>query len=239
MTTASIDLRPAPVLAIGVIGHRGIGIEGEAAHAVEAALARMLREVDASFRKIVTAERPFFSDAEPILRVIGTAADGSGLLAARAARANGAEFALILPFAPEDYAKDFATPAARELAKTIIGAARAVFVLPGKPEEGARANERANEVVLAHIDLLVAVWNGARADRRGGTGDVVQAAVASGIPVIAIDPAARAPAKLLLGPGEDRLDRPIATDLAGAPLAGLTGLLRDIVAPPAGADKRQ
>ncbi len=124
MTTASIDLRPAPVLAIGVIGHRGIGIEGEAAHAVEAALARMLREVDASFRKIVTAERPFFSDAEPILRVIGTAADGSGLLAARAARANGAEFALILPFAPEDYAKDFATPAARELAKTIIGAAR-------------------------------------------------------------------------------------------------------------------
>jgi hypothetical protein len=67
----------------------------------------------------------------------------------------------------------------------------------------------------------------------------VQAAVASGIPVIAIDPAARAPAKLLLSPGEDRLDRPIATDLAGAPLAGLSGLLRDIVAPPAGAAKRQ
>ena len=43
MTSASIDLRPAPVLAIGVVGHRGIGIEGEAARAVEAALARLLR----------------------------------------------------------------------------------------------------------------------------------------------------------------------------------------------------
>src|SRR6202040_2027898 len=127
MTTASIDLRPAPVLAIGVVGHRSIAIEGEAARAIEPALARLLREVDASFRKIVAAERPFFSDAEPMLRVVGTAADSSGLLAARAARAHGAELALILPFAPEDYEKDFATPGARELAKAIIGAARSVF----------------------------------------------------------------------------------------------------------------
>jgi hypothetical protein len=243
------DLRPAAVLAIGVVGHRRIGIEGEAAQAVEAALARLLGEIDALFRKVVAAERPFFSDAEPVLRVVGTAADGSGLLAARAARAIGAELALILPFAHCE--KDLATAAARELAKAIIGAARSVFVLPGTREEGARAHERANEVVLSNIDLLVAVWDGARADGRAGTGDVVQAAVTSGIPVIAIPlpfppPLAAegrvgpcAPVKLLLNPGEDQLDRPVATDLPGAPLDALPGLLRDIVAPPAGADKRQ
>jgi hypothetical protein len=233
MTSASVDLRPAPVLAIGVVGHRSLGVESEAAQAVEVALARVLREADALFRKIVTAERPLFSDADPVLRVIGTGADGSGLLGARAARTIGAELALILPFAPEDYAKDFSTPAARELAKATIAAARSVFVLPGRQEEGARAHERANEVVLSNVDVLVAVWNGARADGRAGTGEIVQAAVASGIPVIVIPLpfppplagegrlGARAPAKLVLSPGEDQLERPVATDLAGAPLDGL------------------
>ncbi|HEV2957292.1 MAG TPA: hypothetical protein VGX95_14330 [Xanthobacteraceae bacterium] len=251
MTTASIDLRPAPVLAIGIVGHRRIGIAGEAAQAVEAALERLLQDVDALFRKIVAAERPFFSGAEPILRVVGTAADGSGLLAARAARTIGAELACVLPFAPEEYAKDFSTPAARALAEAIIGAAPSVFVLPGTRAEGARAYERANDVVLSNIDLLVAVWDGARAEARAGTGEIVQAAIASGIPVIVIPlpfphrlagesgVGARAPAKLLLSPGEDQLDRPVATDLAGEPLDGLPGLLREIVAPPAGADKRQ
>jgi hypothetical protein len=247
----AVDLRPAPVLAIGAIGHRGIGIEGAAAQAVEAVLARVLSEVDALFRQIVAAEWPFFSGADPNLRLVGTAADGAGLLAARAARALGAELACILPCAQDEYEKDFSTPAARALAKEIIGAARAVFVLPGTREEGARACERANEVMLANIDLLVALWDGARASGRAGTGDVVQTAIASGIPVIVIPllfppplagaagVGAPAAPKLLLSPDDDQLDQPIATDLAGAPLDGLPGLLRDIVAPPSGADKRQ
>src|SRR5262249_4390333 len=46
-------------------------------------------------------------------------------------------------------------------------------------------------------------------------------------------------AKLLLSPGDDQLEQPIATDLTGTPLDGLPGLLRDIVAPPTAVDKRQ
>jgi hypothetical protein len=242
--TAAVDLRPAAVLAIGVVGHRNIGTEDEAA--VAAALAALLTRINEAFRKIVAAERPFFSGAEPMLRVVGTVAEGSALLAAQAARKLGAEVACILPFAPDEYERDFSTPAARALARTIIGDAQAVFVLPGRHEEGARAYERANNAVLANVDLLVAVWNGARADGRAGTGDVVQAAVDCGLPVIVIPlpvppplAGAAAPAKLLLPPGDDQLEHPVATDLAGAPLDSLAGLLRDIVAPPSGADKRQ
>ena len=235
--TAAVDLRPAAVLAIGVVGHRNLGVEDEAA--VAAALAALLTQIDETFREIVAAERPFFSGAEPMLRVVGTAAEGSALLAAQAARKLGAEVACVLPFAREEYARDFSTPAARDLAGAIIDEAQAVFVLPGRHDEGARAYERANDVVLANIDLLVAVWNGARADGRAGTGDVVQTAVTFGIPVIAIDPASTAPPRLVLAPGDDRLEHPIATDLAGASLDGLAGLLRDIVAPPSGGDKRQ
>jgi hypothetical protein len=250
MTSTSIDLRPPPVLAIGVVGHRRIGVEGETAQAVAAALDRLLQDIDALFRKIVAAERPYFSGADPTLGVVGTAADGSGLLAARAARALGMQLACVLPFAPEEYERDFSTPAARSLAKTIIGAAQSVLVLPGTREEGARAYERANDVVLANIDLLIAVWNGGRAEARGGAGDVVQAALASGIPVIVIplpfppplageDREWERALRLLVVPGDDQLEHSVATDLAGASLDGLPGLLRDIVAPPAGADKRQ
>jgi hypothetical protein len=247
--TDAVDLRPAAVLAIGVAGHRNIGVENEPA--VAAALAALLTRINEAFRKIVAAEGPFFSGAEPVLRVVGTPAEGSSLLAAQAARKLGAEVACILPFAPDEYERDFSTPAARALARTIIGDAQAVFVLPGRHEEGARAYERANNAVLANIDLLVAVWNGARADGRAGTGDVVQAAVDFGLPVIVIPlpfppplageggVGATTPAKLLLAPGDDQLEHPVATDLAGAPLDGLAGLLRDIVAPPSGADKRQ
>jgi len=247
--TAAIDLRPAAVLAIGVAGHRRIATEDEPA--VAAALAALLTQINEAFRKIVAAERPLFSGAEPMLRVVGTAAEGSALLAAHAARKLGAEVACILPFAPDEYERDFSTPAARALARTIVGEAQAVFVLPGRHDEGARACERANNAVLANIDLLVAVWNGARADGRAGTGDMVQAAVDFGVPVIVIPlpfppplagagrVGARTPPKLLLAPGDDQLEHPIATDLAGAPLDGLAGLLRDIVAPPSGADKRQ
>jgi hypothetical protein len=244
MSGTRIDLRPPPVLAIGVVGHRGAEIEDENAKAVAAALDSLLREIDALFRNIVAAERPLFADAEPLVRVVGTAAEGSAL---QAARGLGAEIACVLPFAGDEYEQEFSAPAARDLARTIVSTAQSVFVLPGQRDEGARAYERANNVVLANIDLLLAVWNGARSDGRAGTGDVVQAAVSFGIPVVVIphpDPgegkvATRAPPKLLLSPGDDQLEHPIASDLAGAPLEGLPRLLREIVAPPAGSDKRK
>lgn len=232
MSATRIDLRPPPALAIGVVGYGGAAVDDENATAIAAALGDLLREIDALFRKIVAAERPFFADAEPVLRLVGTAAEGGPLLAARGL---GAEIACILPVAPEEYEAS----AARDLAPTIASAAQSVFVLPGRREEGARAYERANNVVLANIDLLLAVWDGARFDGRAGTGDVVQAAVSFGIPVIAIDPAAHASRKLLLSPGDDQLEHPIAADLTGAPLENLPRLLHDIVAPPAGSDKRK
>jgi Protein of unknown function (DUF4231) len=240
ISAAPIELRPPPLLAIGIAGHRRVGIDGENARAVAAALDALLRQLDAAFRTIVAAERAFFSGAQPTLRLVGMAAEGSSLLGARAARARGAEIACVLPFAPSEYENDFSSPAALALARTIIASASSLFVLPGERSEGARAYERANNVILANVDVLIAVWNGARADGRAGTGDVVQSAVAWGIPVVAIDPACPACPTLLLGPGEDELEHPVATDLRRKPLDGdLTPLLQQIIAPPSGSDKRQ
>lgn len=46
----------------------------------------------------------------------------------------------------------------------------------------------AGEVVLADVAALVAVWDGAPPDGRGGTGDTVQTARARGLPVTIVWP---------------------------------------------------
>jgi hypothetical protein len=46
----------------------------------------------------------------------------------------------------------------------------------------------ANETVLGGVDALVAVWDGAPPDGKGGTGDTVQAARERGIPVMVVWP---------------------------------------------------
>ena len=45
----------------------------------------------------------------------------------------------------------------------MLEGADAQFVLPGGPAEGARSYERANEVIAANIDVLIAVWDEQRA----------------------------------------------------------------------------
>jgi hypothetical protein len=60
--------------------------------------------------------------------------------------------------------------------------------LDGDAGERSRAYEAAGFVMLANIDLLIAIWNGAEAAGVGGTAQIVSRAIADGIPVIRLDP---------------------------------------------------
>jgi hypothetical protein len=107
------------------------------------------------------------------------------------------------------------------------------LTIGGWGTEGPRAYERANDVILSNIDLLVAVWNGSRAHGRAGTGDVVQDAVLKGIPIIVVDPQSPAAPGILVAPPIDDVEPPVASDLARRPLpADLTAFIHGIVSPP-------
>jgi hypothetical protein len=56
------------------------------------------------------------------------------------------------------------------------------------PTSNREAYLAASEHVMAHVDELVAVWDGAPPDGAGGTGDVVRNARERGLPVIVIWP---------------------------------------------------
>ena len=168
------------------------------------------------------------------------AAEGADLLCAQSARTADSELACVLPFPYYEYQKDFSSIAAANVARSIIENANSRFILPGTREEGPRSYERANNVILANIDLLIALWDGERAAGRGGTGDVVQSAIMRRIPIIVITPKNPNALRLLVAPTEDELENPIALDLKQKPLdADLTLLVSQILSPPQGPSKRQ
>src|SRR6516165_8080448 len=209
----SIELLPRAVLAIGVTGHRNL-LANPNTSAIVATLNTLFANLSRALRDATQHESSFFSNAEPVPRTVCMAAEGADLLGAQAA------------------------PAAATALRSLFESANTHLILPGERTEGARSYERANEIILANIDLLVAIWNGKRASGRAGTGDVVQSAISRRIPVIVIAPDEPSQPTLLTAPDEEELANPLALDLARKPL-NLAGLVSQILSPPQGRRARQ
>jgi hypothetical protein len=234
-----IELRPQAVLAIGVTGHRNIDAENENS-AISATLEKLFVNLGRALSIVVEKEAAFFSKTEPALRTVCMAAEGADLLCAQAARAAGSAVVCVLPFPFEEYQKDFSSPATVAAARAIVESANARFVLPGNRDEGPRAYERANEIILANVDLLIAVWNGNWPAGRAGTAEVVQSAISRRIPVIVVAPSAPAIPQLIVAPGDAELVRPVAVDLPRRPLeTDLGGLVSQMLSPPFEAESRR
>jgi hypothetical protein len=122
--------------------------------------------------------------------IVSSVAEGSDRIVAEAGLAAGFALETVLPFVRAEYARDFETVESRSAFEQLLGRASAVFELDNAPDsaERPRAYQAAGFVMLANIDLLIAIWDGAEAAGTGGTAQIVGRAVADGIPVIRIDP---------------------------------------------------
>jgi hypothetical protein len=223
-----IDVRPLPVFVIGVTGHRQIAqIDGHAA-----ALAANIQGILARLRLAVVSvcsDSKFLYPANPVLRIVGMAAEGADLIAMKAAHDLSFPIACILPFPIDEYCKDLAGRPFLGLFEEIIGASESKLELPGTRAEGARSYERANDVIISNCDLLIAVWDGLEARGRAGTGDVVEQAFERDIPIIVIDPASPNDSQLLFKPRDQAVEgiRALESERKRLPdnLAGLAGVL--------------
>jgi hypothetical protein len=97
----------------------------------------------------------------------------------------GGQLHVVLPAA--DYRERKVEPDNREEFETLIGQATTVRVLPFATSNR-NAYAAANDAVLADVDALVAVWDGARPDGKGSTGDAVEAARGRAVPVTVVWP---------------------------------------------------
>jgi hypothetical protein len=233
------ELLPPPLFSVGLTGHRKLAMSGEAAAAIERGIGAVLESLQRALTPAVAREAAFFSAAAPNMRLISMGAEGADLLGMRAAAKIGIKISTIIPFPPDEYRNDFSAAAAA-MSLELSSRVESVLELPGRRDDGARAYERANEIILSNIDLLLAVWSGDRAQGRAGTGDVVQAAVSKGIPIIVIDPHSPSAPTLLAAAPVDEFEPPVASDLDRRPLpVDLIDFVHTILGPPPRRVQRQ
>jgi hypothetical protein len=140
--------------------------------------------VAAELRKVLSEH------GEPLVG-LSCLARGADQVFARVVLELGGRLDVVLPAA--DYRERKVKPDNRNEFEVLVAQAADVRVLPFR-ESNRDAYAAANEVLLADIDELVAVWDGAPSDGKGGTADTVEMARARDIPVVVVWPegAARA-----------------------------------------------
>lgn len=196
VTAVSDALYPLPPrirFRVGVSGHRPPKLPAAAEVPLRGLLDRILATIAATargFEKDYAACARAADTVGPSEFVIVSAlAEGSDRIVAEAGLATGFALEALLPFGRTEYARDFAAPESRASFERLLGRASSVFELAGAADERARAYEAAGFVMLANVDLLIAVWDGEEAAGIGGTAQIVSRAVAGGIPIVWIDPA--------------------------------------------------
>lgn len=202
MTFSDIPFR----VRLGITGHRALPQAGPIAAAIREAL--ITRIWDLFDRPIFPKER-----TTPLaFKILSPLAEGADRLAARLVLTiPGSVLEVILPFAEEDYARDFAAAESKAEFEDLRRRSERVSVLgpPPPPGDGAIAEagperERAYEAVGRHVvdhgDLLIAVWDGKPSRGRGGTAEIVAYAREKKRPLIIIS--SEDPGRMTLEKGE-------------------------------------
>ena len=158
---------------IGVTGHRPDVLES-----------KHVRELTDVVRNLLIAVKGVTSKPPAL---VSSLAEGADQIVAEVGL--DLDFKLIcpLPFARDEYAKDFQDPIALTRFRDLVSRAIEVQELPGlrtsdRSEQLAYAS--AGERVLEESELLIAVWNGEAARGPGGTAEIVAKAAAAGIPTV-------------------------------------------------------
>ena len=211
-------LAPASVpLVVGVTSHRNIPA----------------REVDAIRRRV----REFFAQLQrdfptlPLV-VLSALAEGGDQLVAEEALSVGAQLIAPLPLPRALYVEDFHHPATRASFDALCARAQ-VIDLPLLPDsthhnignhgpERDRQYGQAGVFIARHCHLLLAIWDGKRSDRLGGTAQVADYFLSGAMP--GLIERRRGGRRHLLGSGDERLVCQIVCSRDGADGAPLSPL---------------
>lgn len=182
------DARPRLAWRIGVSGHRELPERSE--DGIKQAVAQVVDDVKAALASVHAnpdARLVFHEDA-PVVALLSALAVGADHLAAGVALEKGVELRAPLPFAVDEYRRDFRETAS--VFDSLLGSANGGFVeLDGETAAGGprnRAYMAVGDFTLRNCDLLVAVWNGGEPGGHGGTACVVANALKLGVPIVHI-----------------------------------------------------
>jgi len=198
LTESTAPAAPAPVLRLGVTGHRRLTNPDGVAAAVRTALHREILQAAGL-------------SALPAVRILTCLAEGADRLVARVALEEpAAALSAVLPIPPADYAEEFNSPASRQEFEELLRRDPEPICLHPRPlaEEfsgldaaSARrtAYRNAGRHVADRCDVLIAVWDGEPARGPGGTAEIVAYALERGRPIVHIRPDAPRTVTVLSG----------------------------------------
>ena len=177
---------PGLAVQLGVCGHRHLpGADPDAIAAAATGLLQALGREAALLHAADQAQTsPLYSAAPPRLRCICGLAEGADSILAEAALDEGWELVAVLPFAPDEFAADFAGAALGRY-RALLARATEVCALDGDRDTDT-AYVSVGEIVVEQSDVLLAVWDGKPARGPGGTEDVVRLCRERRLPVAVV-----------------------------------------------------
>ncbi|MBW6530325.1 hypothetical protein KZ820_06210 [Sphingomonas sp. RRHST34] len=226
--------RPGFGLAVGITGHRPPLLDAAAAERAAPRLREALVALAEAAARIHAAEARYFADAPPSLRFVTPLAEGADQLAAELALAAGYRVEAVLPLPRDDYRRDFTDNASDNAFDALLDRAGCALELPALPAGRPASYALAGRAVLAHSDVLVALWDGAPGRGIGGTADLVARALRQGLPVIHVP--LDGGATVIRWAGYDPLANPDSFDQMPARTfdpAAADALVVQLLAPPA------
>jgi hypothetical protein len=192
---------------VGVTGHRPNRLKAADQASLRLNIEGVLKIVRDATQKIAANPEVGYDSPATLLRVISPLAEGADRLVADEALKLGFELQCALPFRRDEYELDFATPESRKHFRDSLKLATAVLELDGSRDSHHAENiayENVGRTVLRHSDVLIAIWDGEKAEGKGGTTQIVKEALQIGIPVVWIHAESPHPISLLLPDGSGK-----------------------------------
>jgi hypothetical protein len=172
---------------IGVTGHRPKDLRDADLDLLQRQVRNVVQVVREASERVIASEPSSYLGTSVVLRIISPLAEGADRIVAEVAMAEGCELQAPLPFARDEYEKDF--PASVGEFRTLLKLATSVFELDGSRDNHERENEsyeNVGQMILRHSDVIIAIWNGKAAENVGGTGQIIEEALRLGIPTVCI-----------------------------------------------------
>lgn len=185
------------VFSVGVTGHRAEALPADGLATLRERIGAILAIVSEAAHSLFEQDRDCFTSESARMRFVTPIADGADQIAAEVALDLGWELQAVLPFARDYYRSTLTDDDARESFDALLQRSDRVLELPGEEGHEPEGYAMVGRATVAHCDLLIAVWDGLKPRGRGGTGEVVELAVARGTPVVHIPPQPDRPARIL------------------------------------------
>lgn len=225
--------RPRLGLSVGITGHRPPLLDAESERRLAPYLTMVLKELAEATAELGIQHRNVFEDAPFAPRLVSALAEGADQLAAAVALELGYRLQAILPLPQDDYRQDFHAAGDAKF-DTLHRQADCVLELPVQRSGREESYTLAGRAIIAHCDILIALWDGEPARGGGGTAEVVSLALRRGVPVIHLAMRADEPGRILWTEYEEFVDPSDIESMPFRPVErdALHALARAVIGPP-------